>query len=91
MSEYGDDHEEYENGVPSGTRRPLLRILADCFKEFVAASLTILSIYGIKTLVQALLSDDRIWGVLPIKYCTDTVDLAVFARFVWQVVRSFND
>jgi hypothetical protein len=60
-------------------------------KEFVGASLTLLSIYAIRKLVELLLGKELLWDFLPIRYCADTVDLAVFARFLWQVIRTFND
>ena len=60
-------------------------------KEFVGAALTIVSIYVIRGLVELLLGRQLLWDFLPIRYCADTVDAAVFARFIWQVIRTFND
>jgi hypothetical protein len=31
-----------------------------------------------------------LWDFLPLRYCQDTVDFAVFVRFLWQVVRTFR-
>jgi hypothetical protein len=60
-------------------------------KEFFGSALTILSIYAIRKLVELLLGRQLLWDFLPIRYCADTVDAAVFARFIWQVIRTFND
>jgi hypothetical protein len=60
-------------------------------KEFLGSALTVLSIYGVRKLVELLLGKELIWDILPIRYCADTVDLAVFVRFVWQVIKTFND
>jgi hypothetical protein len=75
------------------SKRPkaLLEIVAAVVKEFVGSALTVLSIYGLRRLVEWLLGGQMLWDVLPIKYCQDTVDAAVFMRFVWQVLRTFND
>ena len=60
-------------------------------KEFVGSALTILSIYGIRKLVELLLGKELLWDILPIRYCADTVDAFVFLRFIWQMIRTFND
>jgi hypothetical protein len=60
-------------------------------KEFFGSALTVLSIYAIRRLVELLLGRQLLWDLLPIRYCADTVDFAVFARFIWQVIRTFDD
>jgi hypothetical protein len=83
--------------VPTPTRRPARRqkplkeIVMGVVKEFVGSALTVLSIFGVRKLVELLLGGQLLWDVLPIKYCADTVDAAVFLRFIWQVFRTFND
>jgi hypothetical protein len=79
------------NGQKRKSRKTLVEVLRQALVEFLGAVLTILSMYLIRRLVQFLLGGEVLWGVVPIKYCEDTVDLAVFARFVWQVLRTFND
>lgn len=66
-------------------------IALSVLKEFVGSALTILSISVVRKLVELLLGGELLWDVLPIRYCADTVDAAVFLRFIWQIVRTFND
>ena len=54
-------------------------------KEFVGSALTILSVYGLRKLVEFLFGHELFWDFLPLRYCQDTVDFAVFVRFLWQV------
>jgi hypothetical protein len=51
----------------------------------------LLSIYGVRKLVELLLGKEVRWDILPIRYCADTVDFAVFLRFCWRVMRAFNE
>jgi len=69
----------------------LKEIVETVVKEFVGSALTVLSIYGVRKLVEWLLGGQLLWDVFPIKYCADTVDAAVFLRFIWQIFRTFND
>ncbi len=72
-------------------RKTLQEIALSVLKEFVGSALTILSISVVRKLVELLLGGELLWDVLPIRYCADTVDAAVFLRFIWQIVRTFND
>jgi hypothetical protein len=67
------------------------QIAMGVFNEFLGSALTVLSIYGVRKLVEYLLGGELLWDILPIKYCADTVDAAVFLRFIWQILRTFND
>ena len=60
-------------------------------KELVGSGLAILSIYLLRRLVEWLLGSDKLWDILPVKYAMDTVDAAVIVRFLWQVIKTFND
>ena len=60
-------------------------------KEFVGSVLTVLSIYGIRKLMEVLLGKEVLWDIVPIRYFADSVDAAVFLRFIWQILRTFND
>jgi hypothetical protein len=84
----------YVNADGKTSSTPIQVVSRDCrgvAKEFFGSALTILSIYGIRKLVEILLGRQLLWDFLPIRYCADTVDVAVFARFIWQVIRTFND
>ncbi len=72
-------------------KKDLLKVLWDAFKELLGAAATILSIYLVRKLSQWLLGGELLWGFIPVEYCEDAVDVAVFARFIWRVFRSFND
>jgi hypothetical protein len=65
--------------------RDLSQIALKVRNEFVGSALTILSIYLLRRLVELLLGNDVLWGFLPIRYCQDTVDAAVFLKFIWEV------
>lgn len=60
-------------------------------KEFLASALTVLSVFLLRSLVQWLLGRDLLWDLLPVRYCADTVDAVVFVRFIWQLIRRFDD
>ena len=73
---------------PSKTLREIVREVS---KEFIGSVLTVLSVYVLRKLAELLLGSERLWDILPIRYCADTVDFVVFLRFIWQIVRTFND
>jgi hypothetical protein len=75
------------------TRRTkaLKDIIWDGFKEFAGSVIIVLSIYGVRKLVEYLLGQELLWDILPIRYCQDTVDFAVFVRFAWRILRSLNE
>jgi hypothetical protein len=73
-------------------REPSYRVIFNkAAKEFIGSGLTILSIFLLRKLVEWLLGSDKLWDIVPVKYAMDTVDAAVIVRFVWQVVKTFND
>jgi hypothetical protein len=73
-------------------REPSYKIILNkAGKELVGSALTILSIFLLRKLVELLLGSDKLWDVLPLKYCMDTVDAAVIVRFIWQVIKTINE
>jgi hypothetical protein len=71
--------------------RSFRKIAEGAAKEFLGSALTVLSIYLLRKLVESLLGKELLWDLVPIRYCADTVDAAVIARFVWQIIRTFDD
>ncbi len=58
--------------------RSVAKIAEGVAREFLASALTILSVFGLRSLVQYLLGKDLLWDFLPVRYCADTVDAVVF-------------
>ena len=79
--------------MPKRARKPrsFKEIAEDVAKEFVGSALTVLSIYAVRKLVEWLMGTQFLWDFVPIRYCMDTVDAAVFLRFLWQIIRTIND
>ncbi len=63
----------------------------DVLREFTAAVLTIMSIYGVRLLVAHTIGSERLWGIVPLKYCVDTVDFVVLCKFLWNMLKTFNE
>jgi len=72
---------------PKSFRKKLEEIVA----EFFFAALTIIGIFVLRRLVESLLGRDLLWDHFPLRYWTDTADALVFVRFLWNIVRTFND
>ena len=53
--------------------------------------LTIMSIYGVRLLVAHTIGSERLWGIVPLKYCVDTVDFVVLCKFLWNMLKTFNE
>ncbi len=79
------------HGGSTGPPKTWVDIASEASKEFLGSALTVISIYGIRKLMELLLGKELLWDVVPIRYFADTVDAAVFLRFIWQILRTFND
>ncbi len=75
---------------PRKRRKTFREIAEEIAKESFGSALTILSVYLLRKLVELLFGQELLWDFLPLRYCQDTVDFAVFVRFLWQVVRTFR-
>lgn len=73
------------------SKKPITEVAEDVFRKFVGSALTIVSIYIVRKLVEWLLGKELLWDVFPIRYCADIVDFAVFLRFCWRILGSFNE
>jgi len=65
--------------------------LDGALKEFLSAALAIVSIYGIRRLVEALLGGELVLGRIPISYFADMVDVGVFARMLLILFRPTDE
>jgi len=65
--------------------------LKETVMELFFATLTIVSVFVLRRVVGWLLGGDVLWDRFPLRYCTDTADALVFARFLWNIARTFND
>lgn len=76
---------------PATGEKSLRGIASGIAVEFLGSSLTVLSISAVRKLAEILLGGQLLWDVFPLRYCADTVDAAVFLRFIWQILKTFND
>lgn len=73
--------------LPESYRQPL----TDVARHTTVMVLCLTSMWVIHLVLKLLLgSDARFFDFIPVRYVIDVADIAIIAKFVWEIVRDFS-
>ena len=104
MHETSPGEDTTTGNVPAGTRNgdvgkqserkwyEIFKAAPDIIRHTVNLVLALISIWVVHlALVYFLGKDAKFFDWIPIQYVTDLADIVIISKFIWHIIRNFND